>query len=74
MSSGPTDKHPAPAKLYSFQGISMRECFIDRLILRVNFGVNRAYSALVIFCNKFNLTGNELTIPAHRIPSGYPCW
>ncbi|SYG33518.1 Uncharacterised protein [Klebsiella pneumoniae] len=47
----------------------MWECFVDRLVLRVNLGVNDARTpALVILRYQLDLTGNELTIPAHRIP------
>ncbi|SWK36289.1 Uncharacterised protein [Klebsiella pneumoniae] len=46
----------------------MWECFVDRLILRVNFGVNQARTpALVILRNKLNFTGNELTITTHCV-------
>lgn len=52
----------------------MRERFINRLVLRVNFGVHQARApALVIFGNKLNLTlSNELTISAHRIAQWIP--
>ncbi|SXK74526.1 Uncharacterised protein [Klebsiella pneumoniae] len=51
----------------------MWECFVDRLVLRINLGVNEARTpTLVIFGNELNLTGNELTIPAHRIAQWIP--
>lgn len=51
----------------------MRERFINRLVLRVNFGVHQARApALVIFGNQLNLTGNELAISAHRIAQWIP--
>ena len=51
----------------------MRERFINRLVLRVNFGVHQARApALVIFGNKLNFTSNKLTISAHRIAQWIP--